>query len=53
MARFQDLKTFYIFFYFVISLVLATLPYGKANEIEMIDDLARVTHENVRCFHNL
>ena len=43
-------------FYFnhlVISLVLATLPYGKANVIEMIEDLARVTHGNVRCFHNL
>ena len=62
MARFQDLKTFYNFFliridfnfnHFVISLVLVTLPYGKANEIEMIEDLARVTHGNVSCFHNL
>ena len=32
------------FNHLVISLVLATLPYGKANEIEMIEDLARVTH---------
>ena len=39
--------------HFVISLVLATMPYGKVNEIEMIEDLARVTHGNVRCLHNL
>ena len=36
-----------------VTLVLATLPYGKANEIEMIEALARVTHGNVRCFYNL
>ena len=36
-----------------ISLALATLPYVKASEIEMIEDLARVTHGNVGCFHNL
>ena len=62
MARFQDLKTFYNFFliridinfnHFVISLVLATLPYGKANKIEKIEALARVTHGNVRSFHDL
>ena len=62
MRRFQGLKTFYNFSliridfnfnHFVIFLVLASLPYGKANEIEMIEDLGRVTHGNVRCFHNL
>ena len=60
MARFQDLYTFYNtidfflcnFNHFIISLVLATLPYEKAKEIEMIKDLAG-THGNVRCFHNV
>ena len=62
MTRVQDLKTFYNFFliridvnfnHFVVSLVLATLPYDKTNEIEMIEALAWATHGNVRCFHNL
>ena len=50
-SRFEDLSC--NFNHFIISLVLATLPYGKAKEIEMIEDLARVTPGNVRCFHNL
>ena len=28
------------------------MPYDKAKEIEMIENLA-VTYGNVRCFHNL
>jgi len=60
MARFQDLTIFYNridfflcnFHHFIISLILATMPYDKAKEIEMIEKLA-VTHGNVRCVHNL
>ena len=61
-AKISSLKTFYNFFliridfnfnHFVISLVLTTLSYGKANKIEMIEDLGRVKHGNVRCFDNL
>ena len=59
-ARFQDLIEDLLllridcnFNHFVFSLVLATQPYAKVNEIEMIEDLARITHGNVRCFHNL
>ena len=54
-SRFEDLSYLRIdcnFNHFIISLVLATVPYGKAKEIEMIEDLARVTPGNVRCFYN-
>ena len=54
-SRLEDLSYLRIDFNFnhfiilLISLVLATLPYGKAKEIEMIEDLARVMPGNVIC----